>query len=70
MYRLKSPVPIPHSLRIDTHMPETIKVVSEVKSYHERLLALFPISPNKCIIFSLSLKAGERHSYSRKCEWI
>ena len=30
---IEEPSPIPHSLRIDTQMPETIKVVSEVKSY-------------------------------------
>ena len=34
MSRLKSQS-VPQSLRIDTHMPETIKVISEVKSYHK-----------------------------------
>jgi len=30
---IEEPSPIPHSLRIDTQIPETIKVISEVKSY-------------------------------------
>ena len=30
---VEEPSPIPHSLRIDTQIPETIKVISEVKSY-------------------------------------
>jgi acetoin utilization protein AcuC len=30
---LEEPSPIPHSLRIDSKMPDTIKVVSEVKGY-------------------------------------
>jgi hypothetical protein len=32
---IEEPSPVPQSLRIDTHMPETIKVVSEVKNYHK-----------------------------------
>ena len=30
---VEEPSPIPHSLRIDTQIPETIKVISEVKGY-------------------------------------
>ena len=32
---IEEPSPVPQSLRIDTNMPETIKVVSEVKNYHK-----------------------------------
>jgi acetoin utilization protein AcuC len=32
---LEEPSPIPHSMRIDALMPETIKVVNEVRSYHK-----------------------------------
>jgi acetoin utilization protein AcuC len=32
---LEEPSPIPHSLRIDSQMPETIKMIAEVKAYHK-----------------------------------